>query len=219
MLSEKQIKLPEPIKESKQLLVEGRSDEEFFKALMRNMGIEGIQIQRYEGKNRLRNFIERFRSQSNFKMVVSLGIVRDADNNAKSAFQSVCSALRNAGLSHPKQPESFEGTKPRIGVLVLPDANTPGMLETICLRSVTDDPAMKCVDEYLNCVQEQLGYLPKTIDKAQVQAFMASRPETVWQLGEAAQKSYWQLNHPTFDHVKRFMNDLLMNSTSSIIGM
>ena len=217
MLSEKQIKLPEPIKESKQLLVEGRSDEEFFKALMRNMGIEGIQIQRYEGKNRLRNFIERFRSQSNFKMVVSLGIVRDADNNAKSAFQSVCSALRNAGLSHPKQPESFEGTKPRIGVLVLPDANTPGMLETICLRSVTDDPAMKCVDEYLNCVQEQLGYLPKTIDKAQVQAFMASRPETVWQLGEAAQKSYWQLNHPTFDHVKRFMNDLLMNSTSSII--
>jgi len=219
MLSEKQIKLPEPIKESKQLLVEGRSDEEFFKALMRNMGIEGIQIQRYEGKNRLRNFIERFRSQSNFKMVVSLGIVRDADNNAKSAFQSVCSALRNAGLSHPKQPESFEGTKPRIGVLVLPDANTPGMLETICLRSVTDDPAMKCVDEYLNCVQEQLGYLPKTIDKAQVQAFMASRPETVWQLGEAAQKSYWQLNHPTFDHVKRFMNDLLMNSTSSIIRM
>jgi hypothetical protein len=219
MLSEKQIKLPEPIKESKQLLVEGRSDEEFFKALMRNMGIEGIQIQRYEGKNRLRNFIERFRSQSNFKMVVSLGIVRDADNNAKSAFQSVCSALRNAGLSHPKQPESFEGTKPRIGVLVLPDANTPGMLETICLRSVTDDPAMKCVDEYLNCVQEQLGYLPKTIDKAQVQAFMASRPETVWQLGEAAQKSYWQLNHPTFDHVKRFMNDLLINSTSSIIRM
>jgi len=219
MLSEKQIKLPEPIKESKQLLVEGRSDEEFFKALMRNMGIEGIQIQRYEGKDRLRNFIERFRSQSNFKMVVSLGIVRDADNNAKSAFQSVCSALKNAGLSHPKQPESFEGTKPRIGVLVLPDANTPGMLETICLRSVTDDPAMKCVDEYFNCVQEQLGYLPKTINKAQVQAFMASKPETVWQLGEAAQKNYWQLDHPTFDHVKRFMNDLLMNSTSSIIGM
>ena len=218
MLERKSVNQPEQITESSLLLVEGRSDEEFFKALMRKMQLSGIEIRMYGGKNNLRKALNGLQRISGFDRI-SLGIVRDADNNAKSAFQSVCSALRNAGLSHPKQPESFEGTKPRIGVLVLPDANTPGMLETICLRSVTDDPAMKCVDEYFNCVQEQLGYLPKTINKAQVQAFMASKPETVWQLGEAAQKNYWQLDHPTFDHVKRFMNDLLMNSTSSIIGM
>ena len=217
MPNEKPINPPEPLTEPVQLIVEGRSDEEFFKALMRNMQVTGIQIWTYDGKNKLRTFIEGFRLRSGFSIIKSLGIVRDADTNPTGAFQSVCSALQNTGLSQPQKPESFEGTKPRIGVLILPDANTPGMLETLCLRSVAEDPAMKCVDEYFNCVQKQLGFLPKTIDKAQVQAFMASKPETVWQLGEAAQKSYWQLNHPTFDHVKRFMNDLLMNSTSSII--
>ena len=213
MFGDKPLNQSEPIKEPAQLIVEGRSDEEFFKALMRNMKIDSIQTRRYDGKDKLRTFINVLKNQSGFNTIKSLGIVRDADNNTAGAFQSVCSALQNTGLNQPQKPGSFEGTNPRIGVLILPDANTPGMLETLCLRSVADDPAMKCVDDYFNCVQEKLGFFPKTKDKSQAQAFMASRFETVWQLGEAAQKGYWQLDHTTFDHVKRFINGLLMNYT------
>ena len=175
------------------------------------MGLEDIQVQNFGGVDELQGFLRGLQRQSGFaQMVVSLGIVRDAERDATAAFQSVYSALSNAGLRKPDRSEAFEGKKPRVGVLILPDATTAGMLETLFLRSVANDPVMPCVDEYFNCVEQRLSSakLPRIMEKARVQVFLASRREPVSPSRWAAHRGYWPWDNPAFDHVKQFLSNL-----------
>jgi hypothetical protein len=48
------------------------------------------------------------------------------------------------------------------------------MLEDLCLESVSEDPAMLCVDEYFRCLEERLEMLPRNPSKARVRGFLAS---------------------------------------------
>jgi len=200
---------PRPIAEPRQIVVEGSDAEAFFKALLRAMGLGGMQVQNFGGKDELRGFLKALSKSSGFRgQVVSLGIIRDAETNPASAFQSVCDALRHVGLTAPHNPESLEGSGPQVAVLILPNATTAGMLETICLQAVADHPAMQCVHDYFDCVNRRLGLLPNNMPKARVQAFLASRPKPGLRLGEAAEAGYWDWDNPVFDHVKRFLRTL-----------
>ena len=213
-------KRPKSITHPIQLVVEGVSALYFFRALLRRMNIiNQIQIQDFGGKDELEDFLLALKSMSDFNTVVSIGIVRDADNNPSAAFDSVCSALRDVELYQPSQPEKFEGANPRIGVLILPNANECGMLETLCLQSVSNDPAIKCIEDYLDCLRSNCLQEPidesHNIYKAQVQVFLASRTflspkrRNIWLLGQAADKGDWQWDSPAFDHVKLFLTSLI----------
>lgn len=205
---------PISINQPKQLIVEGRDAEEFFTALLNKMDVENVrvgsaalEIQNFGGVNELSSFLRALRVTPGFSQVVSLGIIRDAERDPVSAFQSVCSVLQNAGFNAPKQPGIFEGDRPRISVLILPDAETPGMLESLCLRAIGDDSIMRCVYEYFDCVKQstQSVEFPKNIEKSMIQAFLASKPEYTPHLGVAAHKGYWPWNNPVFDHIKQFL--------------
>lgn len=206
---------PRPIEKRKQLVVEGRDAEEFFSALLREMGLEGeIQVQNFGGISELANFLKAVRiapgsDGSLVPELVSLGIVRDAERkHPENAFKSACSALRGAGFAVPSQMETFEGDIPRVGVLILPDADTKGMLEDLCLRSVENHPVKQCIDQYFGCVKQQLGSLPRNMAKARVQAFLAAMREQVTHLGVAAHKGYWPLSDHVFDHAREFLSNM-----------
>ena len=197
------------ITESKQLIVEGRAAEVFFKALLRRIDVNGVQVQDFGGKDELRGYLKGLRNISGFlNQVISLGIVRDAEENAESAFQSVRNALEAANLSVPVKPIEPAGCNPIVSVFILPDGKTPGMLETICLRSVENDPAMECVEQYFKCIEQRMSSLPKNMPKAQVQTFLASRPRPGLLLGQAAHRGYWPWDSPVFNNVKQFLQTL-----------
>jgi len=200
--------MPSVISKSKQLLVEGRDAQEFFAALLNHLALREIQVQNFGGVNQLRGFLKAFRSGPGFARVASLGIVRDAETDPVAAFQSVCSALRSASLPVPTQAMQPVGQNPRVNVLILPDATTPGMLETICLRTVAHDPVIECVTRYFQCVEQQTGRRPGNIDKARVQAFLASRHRPGLLLGQAAHAGYWDLSSPALEHVRQFVQQL-----------
>lgn len=82
------------------------------------------------------------------------------------------------------------------------------MLETLLLRGVAYDPVFKCIDQYLECVQQQIGTLPSPIDKAKVLAFLASRPEIKALTGHAARAGYWNFDSPAYNQVKEFIQSL-----------
>jgi len=189
------------IEKALQLLVEGQSAKVFVTALLRHLNIDGVQVQDFGGIHDLSRFLKAFKAVSGFQQnVVTVGIIRDAERlGADSARQSILSALRSASLPLPGEPGS-----PRTAVYILPDNQNPGMLETLCLRSVQTDPAMPCVDEFMNCLSENAS-LPGNRDKAKLQAFLASRPKFVAQLGEAAHKGYWPLDDPAFSELKQFL--------------
>jgi len=187
------------------VLVEGHDEELFFEALLRHMDINVVQILPIAGKDNLRERLKMLVASPRFSEVVSLGIVRDADTNPGGAFQSVCGALEIVNLPVPEFPLLPTGRGPQVTVMILPDGNTPGMLEDVCLRTIGEDPAMFCVEEFFKCLQERNVSMPRNNSKARVQVFLGSRLEAGKRLGEAAQAGYWPWDHIAVEQIKNFL--------------
>jgi len=199
---------PSRLHAAKQLVVEGKSAEYFFSALLAQMGVSDVQVQDFGSVGELGRFLKALCSMSGFSTVVSLGIVRDAESDPRAALQSVCTALGHADLPTPEAPGPAKGTRPRVSAFILPDETTAGMLEDLCLRSVAEQPVMECVDEYFGCLDQRCGLALKNIPKARVQAYLASQLKAGLLLGQAAHAGYWPWDHPAFDDVKRFLGNL-----------
>ncbi len=158
---------PKAITHTKQLLVEGRDAVAFFGALLKHLGLSEVQIQNFGGISELRPFLKALRNEPGFwGKVSSLGVIRDAENNPQGAFQSVRDSLLAANLPAPAETIVSTGAAPQVSALILPDAVTPGMLESLCLAAVENDPAIQCVDEYFNCLKQQMAVSPSNLTKA-----------------------------------------------------
>ncbi|MDP2896509.1 MAG: hypothetical protein Q8Q12_08100 [bacterium] len=203
--------MPEPprigITASVVLVVEGRDEELFFSAFAKRLGLTTLQVMGIGGKTKLRANLKALRDAPGFSSVVSLGIVRDANNDPRAAFLSVSDALRDCGLSVPREVGQPAGREPRVMAFIVPDAQRSGMLEDLCLAAVRDDPAMPCLDPFFDCVEERTQ-LPAELSKAKVHAFLSSRPTPDLRLGEAAQKGYWPFENAAFETIKGFLREL-----------
>ena len=93
----------------------------------------------------------------------------------------------------------------RVEVFVLPDGQSAGMLEDLCLRSVQADPGIACVAEYFECIRRDTQRQPIAMSKARVHAWLASQARPDLRLGEAAAQGYWPWENPAFDLIKGFL--------------
>ncbi len=199
------------IKADRLLLVEGNDDQNFFQKLIEDIGLDGIQIISMKGKE---NFgIPNLKSIINtpgFREVKSLGIVLDADENANNTFSSICTVLRECGLPVPAQPMQIISASLKVGVLVIPPGVAKGEIEDLCLAAIKEYNELECIENYFSCLKEKLPLdkFPKDLSKAKVQAFLASREESVPHLGVAAQKGFFPLDHNIFEDIKIFLRSL-----------
>ena len=190
-----------------QLLVEGKAEQNFFEAFTQHLRLDDTpQIQEFGGVHGLRGFLQGFVNSPGFDSVTSIGIVRDAEESAEAARQSVESSVRNAGLPAPGDAEA--GSTPAVHVLILPDGEEPGMLETLLCQTFASDPVNDCIDEYFDCVRLLPGVEFRRPDKARAQAFLATRPSPGVSVGVAAKKDYWCLDHEAFAGVRSFLTAL-----------
>lgn len=198
------------IEQEKLLVVEGTDDARLFKALMRHIGVSGIQVLNVEGKDNIKKMLKVIPSSPGYSKVSSIGVVRDADANADSALQSVRDALRDANLPVPDAPLSLAGDDLRVAVLIAPHGKSSGAIEDVCLESVAWDAAMGCVRDYLNCIKDSVAEAeqPNNLPKAEAQAFLASRERPGLRLGEAAEAGYWDFDHIAFEPFKRLLGML-----------
>jgi uncharacterized protein DUF3226 len=197
------------IEKAKLLIVEGKDEGNFFQALLADMGIGEIQILPGGGKTFLRAYLKAVKSTPGFDRVTSLGICRDADENAHAAFQSVRDALTGAGLPSPTSLGQAIGSSPCVTIELLPDGLSPGMLEDLCLKSVTTAPIMGCVHQYFTCVQGAAGTaLPQNNAKTKAHAFLAMQETPGKRVGEAALSGYWPFTDPAFNRIKGFLRML-----------
>jgi len=187
------------------LVVEGKEEELFFDALVKHLGLQGVQTMSIGGKQQLRRNLKALVLSPGFSEVISLGVVRDANADPAAAFQSVRDALQAANLPAPERPLVPVGDSPRVAVMILPEEGEAGMLEDLCLKSVMQDPAMHCVEQYFECLRQKGLPLPSNISKAKVQVFLASRHRAGLRLGEAAEAGYWPWDAETFQQVKTFL--------------
>jgi Protein of unknown function (DUF3226) len=200
----------------KLLIVEGRDDGMFFEAaLARHLGLTDIQVMPIGGKTLLTTNLAGLVNDPLFPTVQSLAVVRDADatvpgsavSSAAQAMQSVRGSLIHVGLPHPAAHGQFAAGPPRVGVFIVPNGIDDGMLETLCLLSVSTLPEFACVDGYFQCLQ---GYqiVPNNLPKARAHAWLASRPEADKRVGEAAQAGYWPWDSDAFAELWSFVRSL-----------
>jgi len=148
--------MPEAITKSKILLVEGKDEVNLFTELLVNLDLTDIQVIEVSGKDKFPSKLEALvKKTSGYSKITSIGIVRDADDDPGGAFQSVCDAMSRLDLPKPKTPLQPVTGPPQITVMIVPDSATRGMIENVCLASVSDDPAMACVDQYFECLAEK----------------------------------------------------------------
>ena len=196
------------IQQSKLLVVEGADDKRLFNALLRHIGVSGIQVVDAGGKDNIRQMLKVIKQSPGYSKVSSIGVVRDADANAGSALQSVRDALRDANLPSPDAPLSLAGTDRRVAVLIAPHGESSGTIEDVCLESVAGDAAMGCVQDYFSCLNDNGVEQPGNMPKAEAQAFLASRERPGLRLGEAASAGYWDFEHIAFEPFKRLLGML-----------
>ena len=146
-----------------------------------------------------------------FDSVNSLAIVADANSSRNARVQSIQDALSHAGLPTPAAPLEFVSDGGiRVAYLVVPHNRDTGMIEDICLDSVSDDPAMECIDRYFECIEESDTPGPRQawMPKARAHAFLASRDRPDLRIGEAANRGMWQFEREAFEPMKDLLRML-----------
>lgn len=198
-----------PLTKPKLLLVEGRDDEGLFSALITHLGgMPEIEIRKYFGKDNFRQFIRALLLVSGFGNVNSIGVIRDADNNADGAFQSVKDSLLSVGLPAPNQPLQNSTGMPTTTIAILPIDQQQGELEDVLLSSVDTDPAIFCVNDYITCLEDRGLTLPNKLSKARLHTFLASREEPNLLIGQAARAGYFGWEASSFVSVIQFLQAL-----------
>lgn len=125
----------DPIGCNRVLVVEGRDLGGFCFALLRQLGLEkAIEIRNGGGLPDFYDYFQDLPQISGFPGVVALGAIQDCEQDPAGAFRALCAGLARAGLPVPAAP--LQATQapplPQVSVMLLPDSQTPGMLETLC---------------------------------------------------------------------------------------
>ena len=205
--------MPKPLQPTSaiQLLGEGNDQRNFFGELVEHLKIEDIQIQDFGGVNELKGFLGVMAKLSGFHDTVRmLGIVRDAETSAPSAFQSVRSSLHDAGLPVPDRPGEPTGGEPAVNVSILPGDGDPGMPETLLCRKFADIAVDRCIDDFFRCFEKsEAKACIRNRDKARAHAFLATLKMPQVSVGVAAQKRYWgEFDQDAFRGIRRFLSSL-----------
>ncbi len=206
-----------PIESRKVLLGEGKDEVNFLGALLRHMNILDVHIDEGGGKNRFPEKLVALKKARGFFgpsdscFVSHFAVIRD--KNGDDAFRSVANTLKKEGFTPPPKPGTFSDANPKVGIFIMPGETIEGtMLEDLCLETVKEQPAMKCVEEFSSCVSS-LDSPPKNISKAKAQVFkaqvfLATQPDFVDSVGLGAQKGYWDFESPFLTELKAFLSHL-----------
>lgn len=206
------------ITSSKMLLVEGIEDLHLFSELMKYMeeNEEGcdnlsssVQLWNYDGGDNLKHNLTAIKLSKEYNTILKMiAITSDAEEDAARKFQSITTHLRTQGYTCPSGQLVATESNPSIVMLIIPSTGQ-GMIEDICLEAVKDDPAIKCVDGYFNCLKTTLPEngldCPSNMSKAKLQAFLASRKKPNLRLGTAAKKSCFSFDDPAFNELKELI--------------
>ncbi|HUD45652.1 MAG TPA: DUF3226 domain-containing protein [Candidatus Baltobacteraceae bacterium] len=188
---------------------EGPDDVAVITGIVHASRISDVVVEPFQGKDKLRSFLREIQQRPEFAQnkVASIGIIRDADDDAAAAFQSVRDALISNGYAAPQANAAVTGEPIKVGVLIIAPNDRRGMLEDLCLKSVSDRPEFACVDEYFRCVAEK-SERKVFSSKAKVRVWMSSHPDYDLYVGKAAEKGYWPWDTAAFEGVKTFLRSL-----------
>ncbi len=204
------------IHKSKLLLVEGNHEKDFFDAWLRFLKRNDIQVMTFEGKTAFKGFIRLIVKQSEFQSVVSMLIIRDADNDPNSAFDSIRGNLKNIGLPFPENTWTFtQDTIPKVGIAILPSEGKNGALEELLLQIVIDDPILEKSYQFIDdaiMILNETGYRNPPpfhrLGKARIHAFLATFEYPDRDQGKSALAGIWDFQNRSLGPLRAILEEL-----------
>jgi hypothetical protein len=186
---------------------EGKDDVAVVRGLASHLNLD-LQIEEYGGKDNLPSFLESLQKRPDFaqQKVSAMAVLRDANGDSQASFTSVRARLRQNGFPSPDADATFSESPLRVGIFIV-GVDRHGMIEDVCLNSVSDQPEFSCVDNYFNCIAEK-SQRSNFSSKAKVRVWMASQVDYEYHVGKAAEEGYWPWESPAFDSLKNFLRAL-----------
>lgn len=185
----------------KKLLVEGKDDQHVLMALCKRFEIpENFEIIDSKGiDNLLLQLPERFKESD----VTTVGVIVDADTDLAGRWLSIRSILVANGYDVPEQLPA-QGLvishieKPSVGVWLMPDNATNGMLEDFLRFLVPeDDSLLPVIQTNLQNIEDQHlnRYTPAHKSKAVIHSWLAVQENPGTPMGLSITKRYLTTNH------------------------
>jgi hypothetical protein len=170
-----------------------------------------IQIKDGGGVRELRRYLRTLKNVEGFDQLETLVVARDAESSADDASNSICDAFRELGLPIPDKAFSYaSANNKRTAFIIFPGPNVKqGNLEDLCLKLVSDNPILSCVDTYLTCIKEKNRNLTSTHDsKRKISTFLAGQEDKDiigTNVGQAAHSNAWNAGHPALKPFKEII--------------
>ena len=202
------------LNKNKLLLVEGKDEINFFKALCKYLKIDDIEMIETGGKEKLKSELPAVQLMRNFENVESIAIIQDADNSLNGTVDSIKSLLSKQSLPVPEGHTLFKTTSGmKCGIFIMPGNRESGMLENLVLDTVDGHLVKVESDKYIDTLQAILTgsdtpKFPRNEHKARLHAFLAGMEKHVSSLGLAAQKGYFNLESEHLNDIKTFLQSI-----------
>jgi|SRR5690625_3188968 len=179
------------------LLVEGNDDQHVIWALCEKYKItENFDVIDSRGYDELIKEIPLRFKTSDLK---TLGIIVDADENVQQRWEALRDRLRNVGFSVPDEIPSSglllsdDGIKRKVGVWIMPDNKTNGILENfISFLVPSDDRLFPFAQSSIENIESAKfnRYKPKDRQKALIHTWLAWQEDPGTPLGLSITKRY-----------------------------
>jgi hypothetical protein len=209
------------INKTKLILAEGREVQGFIEWICKKCrSTNDIQVMNFGGISELRLFIKNLVNMDRYDEVESVAVVRDAEEDADSAIDSIKSALGNNELGDDKLPvpnepftfQSAHGKKVAYMILSDPNDSSKGTLEDLCLAMVDKQPIFECINSFFECAQEKCEpeKILQNLPKRKVRCYLSTlAPKFIGaNIGEAAERGAWDISHEFLLRFKHIIEEL-----------
>ena len=179
---------------------------------------DDIQVVDFHGNNDLYPELASYKAMDNFNTVHHLLIIRDAEQNASAAVQSIQSALHRNGFTFPDSPAQWihdAQNDIHLGFLLFPSCNSRpvnGTLEDLCLQLLAGKDApeyMNRVDSFLAELETWRGKFSRKFKTRLHTYFSVSDKFTGLKIGEAAEANAFDWSRKELDTLKDFVRQMI----------
>ena len=149
---------------------------------------------------------------SNYSSVKNIVILRDAEDDATAAIQSIQDSLRRNGLPVPQETNQWVKGKPNIAYSLFPafDSLTSGALEDLCVSIVAEenwDSMQNSIKEFLQIIKNNYGKkLPREFKNKLHTYFSATDEFVSLKIGEAAKAGAFDWNNAALNAMTKLLS-------------
>ncbi len=179
----------------KLIIVEGGSDKAFFKGLLTNRNISGIDVicpwdmeNGLEGEDAIKQLLNAIVIHKNFLRLKKILIVVDSDDDPRSRFEKFKTVLSktnpfsgNRKYPVPNNADEFASAEgsPQVAIKLLPTSNASGAMETLCWDAaiLNYQSIQPCIEAFSKCVGAD-KWLPQKLAKFKLRSLISTQYPT-----------------------------------------